>query len=145
MASATKLQRQSHRECLMAFSQLCRQHQQLSIVVPNGFPVNTLQYGPWSSSPPYVSGALGSHPHVNPPSSFVGNGAGPSTAIGTQPQQLPIGSLHISPVQTSFEPSSVPYYLQQDLEALQRVSQQYASPPLGQQSSPSQSMVSSHS
>lgn len=43
--------------------------------VPNGFPVNTLQqYGPWSSSPPYVSGALGSHPHVNPPGSFVGNG-----------------------------------------------------------------------
>lgn len=64
------------------------------------------------------------------------SGAGP-TVLGTQPQQLPLGSLHISPVQTAFEPSSVPYYLQQDLEALQRVSQQYASPSLSQQSSPS--------
>ena len=64
------------------------------------------------------------------------SGAGPTVAV-TQPHQLPIGSLHISPVQTPFEPSSVPYYLQQDLEALHRVSQQYASPPLSQQSSPS--------
>ena len=62
-------------------------------------------------------------------------GAGPSAP--TQPQQLPLSSLQISPVQTAFEQSSVPYYLQQDLEALQRVAQQYASPPPGQQSSPS--------
>lgn len=60
-------------------------------------------------------------------------GAG-SPVAGAQPHQLPLGSLHISPVQTAFEPSSVPYYLQQDLEALHRVSQQYASPPLSQQS-----------
>ena len=54
--------------------------------------------------------------------------------VGTQPHQLPLGSLQISPVQTTFEPSSVPYYLQQDLEALHRVSQQYAaSPPVSQQ------------
>lgn len=58
------------------------------------------------------------------------------TVLGTQPQHLPLGSLHISPVQTAFEPSSVPYYLQQDLEALQRVSQ-HAAPSLRQQSSPS--------
>ena len=63
-------------------------------------------------------------------------GAEPSV-LGTQPQRLPLGSLHISPVQTAFEPSSVPYYLQQDLEALQRVSQQHAAPSLSQQSSPS--------
>ena len=63
-------------------------------------------------------------------------GAGP-TVLGTQPQHLPLGSLHISPVQTAFQPSSVPYYLQQDLEALLRVSQQHASPSLSQQSSPS--------
>lgn len=56
--------------------------------------------------------------------------------VGTQPHQLPVESLHISPIQTAFEPSSVPYYLQQDLEALHRVSRQYASPPLSQQSSP---------
>lgn len=62
-------------------------------------------------------------------------GAGPSD-LGTQPQHPPLGSLHISPVQTAFEPSSVPYYLQQDLEALQRVSQQHAAPSLSQQSSP---------
>ncbi|RMX46979.1 hypothetical protein pdam_00011922 [Pocillopora damicornis] len=61
-------------------------------------------------------------------------GAGPTAVI--QPQQLPLSSLHISPVQTAFEPSSVPFYLQQDLEALQRVAQQHASPPSGQQSSP---------
>lgn len=60
-------------------------------------------------------------------------GAG-SPVPGAQPLQLPLGSLHISPVQTAFEPSSVPYYLQQDLEALHRISQQYASPPLGLQS-----------
>jgi len=59
------------------------------------------------------------------------------TVLGTQPQHLPLGSLHISPVQTAFEPSSVPFYLQQDLEALQRVSQQHAAPSLRQQSSPS--------
>lgn len=53
---------------------------------------------------------------------------------GAQSHQLPLGSLHISPVQTAFEPSSVPYYLQQDLEALHRISQQYASPPLSLQS-----------
>lgn len=57
--------------------------------------------------------------------------------VAVQPHQPPVGSLHISPVQTTFEPSSVPYYLQQDLEALHRVSQQqYASPPLSQPSSP---------
>lgn len=56
--------------------------------------------------------------------------------VGTQPHQLPVESLHISPIQTAFEPSSVPYYLQQDLEALHRVSRQYASSPLSQQSSP---------
>ena len=58
--------------------------------------------------------------------SFLGAG---SPVTGAQPHQLPLGSLHISPVQTAFEPSSVPYYLQQDLEALHRISQQYASPP----------------
>ena len=63
--------------------------------------------------------------------SFLGAG---SPVPGAQPQQLPLGSLHISPVQTAFEPSSVPYYLQQDLEALHRISQQYASPPLSLQS-----------
>lgn len=63
--------------------------------------------------------------------SFLGAG---SPITGAQPHQLPLGSLHISPVQTAFEPSSVPYYLQQDLEALHRISQQYASPPLSLQS-----------
>lgn len=63
--------------------------------------------------------------------SFLGAG---SPVPGAQPHQLPLGSLHISPVQTAFEPSSVPYYLQQDLEALHRISQQYASPPLSLQS-----------
>ena len=63
--------------------------------------------------------------------SFLGAG---SPVPGAQPRQLPLGSLHISPVQTAFEPSSVPYYLQQDLEALHRISQQYASPPLSLQS-----------
>ena len=63
-------------------------------------------------------------------------GAAPAV-LGTQPQHLALGSLHISPVQTAFQPSSVPYYLQQDLEALHRVSQQHASPSLSQQSSPS--------
>lgn len=63
--------------------------------------------------------------------SFLGAG---SPVPGAQPHQLPLGSLHISPVQTVFEPSSVPYYLQQDLEALHRISQQYASPPLSLQS-----------
>jgi len=63
------------------------------------------------------------------------SGAGQPVA-GAQVHQLPVGSLHISPVQTTFEPSSVPYYLQQDLEALHRVSQQHASPPFSQQSSP---------
>lgn len=95
--------------------------------VPNGFPVNT-QYGPWTS-PPYVNGGVVRQPHENQPS--------PVAVNGVEPQQLPLGSLHISPVQTAFEPSSVPYYLQQDLEALQRVSQQQASPLLSQQSSPS--------
>ena len=57
-----------------------------------------------------------------------------SPVPGAQSHQLPLGSLHISPVQTAFEPSSVPYYLQQDLEALHRISQQYASPPLSLQS-----------
>lgn len=63
--------------------------------------------------------------------SFLGAG---SPVPGAQSHQLPLGSLHISPVQTAFEPSSVPYYLQQDLEALHRISQQYASPPLSLQS-----------
>lgn len=63
--------------------------------------------------------------------SFLGAG---SPVTGAQPHQLPLGSLHISPVQTAFEPSSVPYYLQQDLEALHRISQQYALPPLSLQS-----------
>lgn len=102
--------------------------------VPNGFPGN-VQQAPWNSSPPYVNGVLGSQPQLNQTSIPVsGNGAGPTAVI--QPQQLPLSSLHISPVQTAFEPSSVPFYLQQDLEALQRVAQQYASPPSGQQSSP---------
>ncbi|PFX33455.1 Syntaxin-binding protein 4 [Stylophora pistillata] len=103
--------------------------------VPNRFPVNVGQ-APWSSSPPYVNGVLGNQPRLNQPSvPLTGNGAGPSAP--TQPQQLPLSSLQISPVQTAFEQSSVPYYLQQDLEALQRVAQQYTSPPPGQQSSPS--------
>ena len=63
--------------------------------------------------------------------SFLGAG---SPVPGAQSHQLPLGSLHISPVQTAFEPSSVPYYLQQDLEALHRISQQYSSPPLSLQS-----------
>jgi len=100
---------------------------------PNGF-VMSQQYGPWSSQP-FVNGSLGSQPLANQAISFAGNGAGQPVA-GAQVHQLPVGSLHISPVQTTFEPSSVPYYLQQDLEALHRVSQQHASPPFSQQSSP---------
>lgn len=56
---------------------------------------------------------------------------------GRQLNQGLLGSLHISPVQPTFEPQSVPYYLQQDLEALQRVSQQHTSASsLSQQTSP---------
>ena len=56
--------------------------------------------------------------------------------VREQPNQLPLRSLHISPVQPKSEHQSVPYYLQQDLEALHRVSQQQISPSfLSQQSS----------
>lgn len=59
------------------------------------------------------------------------------TVNGRQLNQGLLGSLHISPVQPTFEPQSVPYYLQQDLEALQRVSQQHTSASsLSQQTSP---------
>lgn len=101
---------------------------------PSRFQVVNKHHG-LRTSQPYVNGALGSQPVANHGSSYVGNGIGPPV-VGTQLSQLPLESLHISPVQTAFEPSSVPYYLQQDLEALNRVSQQYASPPLSQQLSP---------
>lgn len=99
--------------------------------VPNGLVLNQ-QHGSWNSQP-YVNGGLGGQPLGNHAGLFPANGAG-SPVTGAQPHQLPLGSLHISPVQAAFEPSSVPYYLQQDLEALHRISQQYASPPLSLQS-----------
>ena len=70
----------------------------------------------------------------------------------SQPPQFAPGPLQISPVgpslQATYEPSSVQYYLQQDLEALRRVSQQNTPPSLGQQSNPNsgqQLLLATHS
>lgn len=52
-------------------------------------------------------------------------------------QQFGNGSIQISPIAPTLQPSSVPFYLQQDLEALRRVSEQYPSPAVSQQTSPS--------
>lgn len=94
---------------------------------PNGFKVVNQQYAPVTSQP-YVNGERAGSP-------FVANGAG-LPVVREQPNQLPLRSLHISPVQPKSEHQSVPYYLQQDLEALHRVSQQQISPSfLSQQSS----------
>lgn len=51
-------------------------------------------------------------------------------------QQFGNGSIQISPIAPTLQPSSVPFYLQQDLEALRRVSEQYPSPAVSQQTSP---------
>lgn len=54
----------------------------------------------------------------------------------TSQHQFANGSIQISPIAPTLQPSSVPFYLQQDLEALRRVSEQYPSPAISQQTSP---------
>lgn len=100
----------------------------------NGFQVVNHQFVPWTSQRHMNISPRGQSVAIDQGGSqFVANG----TVNGRQLNQGLLGSLHISPVQPTFEPQSVPYYLQQDLEALQRVSQQHTSASsLSQQTSP---------
>ncbi|XP_048589179.1 uncharacterized protein LOC116604619 isoform X2 [Nematostella vectensis] len=99
-------------------------------------------FQPMTASTPGMNGAAYGQPPplVNQISQYNGLGPGRSQYNQSLHYSLP-STFQISPVTPSLQPSSVPFYLQQDLEALGRISQPRVSPqsrPLasGQQVSP---------